>query len=198
MSLMALNKTLTALLMSAVLLVSAGGCNDTQPKVIITGDSITAWSEAAFPKDQDVRATPGIDLKDGRTKHVKPAVADKPDVLVVELGINSAREVWNSDDLPSLEGILADTNSIDCVVWVTPTALSPSYYDNLGEGTLKERIAAFQASLKKRLAANPNVRLADFGAVEKASWYQDDHLHLNPTGQKAYAAFVLAAVDDCP
>lgn len=170
-------------------------------KVAVVGDSITNYStpqvEATLAEGDynfAVTGIPGIDLKDGRTKLVQPAVAEDPDVLVIELGINSAREVWNSADLPYLEGVLADADAIDCVIWVTPTALQPSYYDHLGEGTIASRIEAFKSSLKKRLPKHPNQRLADFGVTQQAEWFDTDHLHPSPVGKSAYASYVAEQV----
>lgn len=168
-------------------------------KVAVVGDSITNYStpqvEAALADyNFAVKGIPGIDLKDGRTQLVQPAVAEDPDVLVIELGINSAREVWNSDDLPYLEGVLHDADAIDCVIWVTPTALQPSYYDHLGEGTIASRIEAFKSSLKKRLPKHPNQRLADFGVTQQAEWFDADHLHPSPVGKSAYASYVAEQV----
>ena len=196
------------LLILALVAIACSACQvptytgpQAQPRIAVVGDSITDYSttalDRAFAKENRwIKGIPGIDLADGRTQLVQPAVASKPDVLVIELGINSAREVWNSADLTHLEGILRDTDSIACVIWVTPNALEPSYYDHLGKGTINSRIEQFQASLTKRLPANPNVRVADWGAteVQHPEWYDADRLHPNAAGQKAYAAFVLAQV----
>ena len=94
-------------------------------RVAGVGDSITADALADVERELDahgfffsVRAVPGIDLADGRTQLVGPAVATRPTALVVELGINSASDGWDGEDLPHLEGILADVAPIPCVVWV--------------------------------------------------------------------------------
>lgn len=173
-----------------------------EQRVAVVGDSITDYSAKALDKaftnqNRWIKGIPGIDLADGRSQLVKPAVASAPAVLVVELGINSAREEWNSTDLRHLEGILADTDSLPCVIWVTPTALEPSYYDHLGTGTIQSRIEKFQASLAKRLPANGNVRVADFGSIQlqHPEWFQDDRMHPNAAGQKAYAEYVLEQVE---
>jgi lysophospholipase L1-like esterase len=163
----------------------------------VVGDSITAWSLAPLKVSLSeyllgVVATPEIDLAAGRTELIKPTVQSKPKVVVIELGINSAREVWDSKDLPHLEGILNDVKTIPCVIWVTPTALSPSYYDHLGKGTLQSRIEAFKASLRKRLPTHPNVHLADWAPIQLANpqWFNGNQLHLSPSGQKAYASYI--------
>lgn len=171
------------------------------PRVAVVGDSITNSATGELDaelaaKHRFLHGIDSIDLADGRTRLVKPVVGSGPSVVVVELGINSAREVWNSADLVDLENVLADLKAVPCVVWVTPTALAGSYFDHLGEGTIKDRIAKFKASLLKRLPKYPNVHLADFGAIEEAhpEWFHADGLHLTATGQAAYAAYVADQV----
>ncbi len=171
------------------------------PRTAVVGDSITNSATSELGAElagvrRFVQGIDSIDLADGRNRLVKPVVSTDPSVVVVELGINSARETWNSADLAELEGALADLKAVPCVVWVTPTAMEASYYDHLGNGTLKTRIALFQASLAKRLPKNPNVHLADFGAIEAThpEWFQADGLHLSGAGRAAYAAYVADQV----
>jgi lysophospholipase L1-like esterase len=171
------------------------------PRVAVVGDSITNSASdeldvALTSKRRHLNGIDSIDLADGRTQLIKPVTATDPAVLVIELGINSAREVWNSDDLKHLEAVLADIKTVPCVIWVTPTALESSYFDHLGEGMISARIAMFQASLKKRLPKHPNVHLADFGAIEvqHPEWFHADRLHLNADGQVAYANYIADQV----
>jgi lysophospholipase L1-like esterase len=196
----------TILLIVAVALV-ASACRPTYtgpqgPKVAVIGDSITNSSSEELDAELAAKyrfasGIDGIDLADGRAKLVNPVAETKPSVLVIELGINSARESWDSSDLPHLEAVLAAAKATPCVIWVTPTALEPSYYDHLGQGTLASRITAFQASLDKRLPKYPNIHRADFGAIEQQhpEWFVNDRLHLTAAGQAAYAAYVADQVD---
>lgn len=174
-------------------------------KVAVIGDSITNYStpdiEAALaPYRRSVTGIPGIGFVGALDQLVRPAVASKPDVLVIELGINSAREVWNSADLKWLEATLKELDKVPRVIWITPSALTPSYYDHLGQGTIAQRIAAFKASLVKRLPKHPNQRLADFSVSQLThpEWFDADHLHPSPAGKKALAAYILARVVDTP
>lgn len=171
-------------------------------RVGMVGDSITAFSstqlESALAKKyrRSVNGVPGIDLADALPQLVLPTVATKPDVLVIELGINSARESWDSKDLPYLEATLKAADTVPCTLWVTPTALEPSYYDHLGTGTIKSRIDAMKASLVKRLLKHPTVHLADWGAVEgqHPEWFDADHLHPSAAGKTAYASWLVEQV----
>lgn len=174
-------------------------------KVAIIGDSITNYSTPELkavlgPYRYSITGVPGIGLVGALDRLVRPAVASKPDILVIELGINSAREVWNSADLKWLEATLKSLDWAKRVIWITPSALAPSYYDHLGPGTIQSRIAAFKASLVKRLPKHPNQRLADFSVTQLThpEWFDADHLHLSPAGKKAYAAYILARLVDTP
>lgn len=195
----------TLLIIAVALLVSA--CRPTYtgptgPKVAVVGDSITNSSTEELDAELAAKyrfasGIDGIDLDAGRTKLVKPVAETTPSIIVVELGINSARESWDSTDLPHLEAMLTAVKAMPCVIWVTPTAMETSYYDHLGQGTLATRIAMFQASLDKRLPKYPNIHRADFGALElqHPEWYVADRLHLTPEGQAAYASYVADQID---
>jgi len=172
--------------------------------VAVVGDSITAHSAkeiatALAPYRRSVVGVPSIAMPEALGRLVKPAVSTDPAVLVVELGLNDALDGWDSSDLPALEATLKALDPADCVVWITPTALSPSYYDHLGPGTMQARANAFKASLKKRLPKHPNVHLADPSADQLAhpEWYDADRMHHSPAGRTAYAAFVAEAVEIC-
>ena len=190
------------ILLILVLALAASACRPSYtgpmgPRVAVVGDSITNSSTAKLDtelasKYRFLSGIDGIDLAQGRTQLVKPVTDTAPSVLVLELGINSARESWDSSDLPDLEAVLGAVKSTPCVIWVTPTALQPSYYDHLGKGTLASRIALFQASLAKRLPKYPNIHQADFGALQlqHPEWFVADRLHLTSDGQAAYATFV--------
>lgn len=171
-------------------------------KVTMVGDSITNYSTpeltaALASYRRSVTGVPGISLLGALDPLVRPAVATKPHVVVVELGINSAREAWNSADLKWLEATLTSLDKATRVIWITPSALAPSYYDHLGKGTLQARLAAFKASLVKRLPAHPKQRLADFSKVQlkHPEWFDDDHLHPSDEGKVAFAEYVAAQVD---
>lgn len=204
-----MNRNHKTIIFAAVLAMACAACqpNYVGPTngrtVAVVGDSITHYSESpiasAFPKDRrSVEGIPSIDLPDGRTRLVKPVASTAPDVVVVELGVNSAREVWTSDDAHQIDLIMRDLADVPCVVWVTPTALSPSYFDHLGKGTIASRIEQMRKSVARRVAQYPNLHLADFGAVQgkHAEWFQADHLHPNAEGQKALATFMQMAVAD--
>lgn len=163
----------------------------------VVGDSITAHAEpqlrAALDGDERaIAGVPSMRMSAALNDRVRPAVATDPDVLVIELGLNDALDGWDSSDLPTLEAMLKMLDDARCVVWVTPSALAPSYYDHQGPGTMQARAAKFKASLVKRLPKHPNQRLADFSTLQlqHPEWFGPDHLHHTPAGHQAYADFV--------
>lgn len=181
------------------------------PRVGIAGDSVTAHAktqvEGAFGGyRRSVMAVPGIDLADGRADLVAPLASTDPDVMVVELGINSALDGWTSADAREIDLIMRDLEDVPCVVWITPSALTPSYYDHLGPGTIAERIAAMRASVERRAAGSSsrsvsvyrNLHVADFGPVQMShpQWFMDDHLHMNEAGHNALATFMRQSVEE--
>ena len=177
-----------------------------RPRVAVVGDSITYYAtsdtnEALIDFRHTVRGIPKIGLTSGRTELVDPAVATRPDILVIELGLNSAMDGWDGSDLPSLDAVLTAADPVPCVVWVAPDALTPSWYDHKGRGTLHDRQSAFVASLSKRLPAHPHQHLSNWGPIERTypTYYLSDHLHITPSGRLAYAALVDASIKEfCP
>jgi lysophospholipase L1-like esterase len=175
-------------------------------RVAVIGDSITAHATTRVQAELNaagyaysVLGTPSINMRDARKPLVQAAVATRPDVLVVELGINSARDGWTSGDITDMVRILGDVASVPCVVWVIPDALDHSYYDNQGTSapTLHGRILQFKASLDKRVGTYPNVHVAYWGDVERThpEWYNGDGLHHSDAGKRAYGRYVRAQVD---
>lgn len=175
-------------------------------RVAVVGDSVTDWAtvELYVSLSQSraaVQGIGGINLANARPQLIAPAVATFPDVLVVELGINSARYGWTFADVADLRGALEDTRPVPCVVWVTPDSLDTSLFDRSAPGTLHERILTSNLWLEGLLPGSPNVHRADWGPIERAhpSWYASDGLHNSEEGILAYAAFVEQSVRTlCP
>lgn len=128
---------------------------------------------------------------------IQPAAQTGSKIVVIELGINSAREIWNSADLPHLENALHDLDAVPCVIWVTPTALEPSYYDHLGERNDPLADPAVQGVTGEATpeAPEPAARGTGCGGRLQPSWYAADHLHNSSAGMAAYAKYVKAQVD---
>lgn len=169
-------------------------------RVAVVGDSVTDISttslQAKLSKTwrTSVSGVGGIDLPRGRTELVQPAVATKPDVLVVELGINSASNGWTSNDAHFIDLILKDAAKVPCVVWLLPDALDNTAFNLLADDGLlmTDRIAALRKSIQRRVAANPNLHLADFGPLQRShpEWYAVDGLHPSPAGTRGMANFL--------
>lgn len=168
------------------------------PKVGIVGDSITASStpqlRLSFGSNPvSINAVPGIGMQPGRgLTMVQTMVATKPDLLVIELGINNLADGWGADDVADMDRILVAARPVPTVLWVVPTSLAPCYYDGPSGTTLRQRIVAFRLALLSHAARYRNVRVADFGLPEDAhhEWLGPDRLHLSPQGTEAYAQFM--------
>jgi lysophospholipase L1-like esterase len=176
----------------------------TGTRVAVVGDSITAHAEvellaALEGTSRAVGGVPSMTMVAALEDRVRPAIASGPDVVVVEYGLNDALDGWDRTDLPGLEAILALLDTAPCVVWVTPSALSPSYFDHLGPGLMQTRARGMRNSLLRRLPQHPNQRLADWSATQllHPEWFLPDHLHHSPAGHAAYAQFVAESIDLC-
>ena len=175
-------------------------------RVAVIGDSITHGADAdithAFSEKRVyVRGVPGINLSDGREKLVRPVAMTPVDVVVIELGINSTHGGWDANDAKYLDGIMRDLKDVECVVWVTPTALEDSTLNPFGQDnnktTIRQRIKQMRDSVARRIPNHPNVHLADFGPLQDANpaWFDPDGLHLVGAGNVALARFMEESVN---
>jgi lysophospholipase L1-like esterase len=143
--------------------------------------------------------------------------------LVIALGANDALYVGASGDSTTfffranqvkdaIERVLREVSNVGtCVVLVTPPdddlagilgALHPSY------AQAASLIGNLYVDAKNGIVpgVNPtNLRVVDFGYASEIhhldstdNWYADDNLHLNATGQFAYALHITSGVNSCP
>lgn len=169
----------------------------------MVGDSITAFSHDALTASMpqaEIDGIGGINLADGWVTLVRPAVAEHPHTLVIELGINSAMHGWDAAQEMYLQAILQDVANVPCVVWVTPDSQDTTIFDPFAAGTLHERIGQFQTSLRSQVAATTgHVRIADWGSIERQhpEFYVSDGVHPTTIGSTALAGYVASQVDQC-
>jgi len=168
------------------------------------GDSITysATEELAAvqPGRQHwVNAVIGINMTNGLALLTSMIADHNPEVVHIELGVNSLGDGWDAGDAAAMDAILRASQPVGCVVWTVPGALVPSYYDKTT--TLRSRIAQLRQALTVQAQSYPNVSVADFQPVEDAhpDYVSSDGLHLTSAGQQAFAEFVWAQVNArCP
>ena len=191
---------------AGVVTVLLTGCleyegNGSGVRVAVVGNSIVDRSRTEIKSSLNangfsyhVSAEGGIAIPAARERLLPPVYASKPEVLVIELGINDAMTGWNSADLPHLERILKDLDAVPCVIWVTPDAQDPgpTWWDGAAHdgSTLNERLALFEASLLKRLPKHPTVHHADWGELQLDEYYEADLLHPSPAGSLAFASYL--------
>lgn len=176
-------------------------------RVAVVGNSIVDHSRSQVGAElgragyaHHVAAEGGIAIPGARERLLPKVLASKPAILVIELGINDAMTGWNSADLVHLERVLRDLDAVPCVVWVTPDAQDPgpTWWDGASPdgSTLNERLALFEASLRKRLPAHPNIHHADWGEEQLDEHYQSDRLHPSPSGKQALAEYIVRSVGE--
>ena len=121
------------------------------------------------------------------------AIAQAPDVVVIDLGENDLRAGRAPATIRSLVGQALDRFATTrCLVWVDsvdrPSPLLPTW------STLAAR---FNRDLNELATARSNTHIAAWSdhAREQPGWFGTDQLHHTEAGQAAYAAFVAHEVD---
>jgi hypothetical protein len=185
----------------------------TPPAVRVLGDSLSfqvardglaPWqgtAGAAFITYNDDPAVAAID-------EVRGAVADDPDVLVLQYGANDA--LWSARDpearrpvvARAIEAALEEASSVPCVWIVTPSAGDTDVLDG---GLAFQAEAEAIAGLIRDLA--PAGAVADWTALsaphhlpdgDPDDWFPDgDEIHPNDAGQAALVALVDEAIARC-
>ena len=174
-------------------------------KIAILGDSLTAGYgvkpeqaipvrlEAALRKEgRDVTIlNHGVsgDTSAGGLDRLDWMLADKPDIVMVELGANDAlRAIDPATTERNLDAIIAKLKEAKVTVWLTgmmaPRNLGPQY------------VSAFDG-LYKRLADKYQVPLYPFildGVAQDAALNQADGLHPNPEGVEVVVRHLLPFV----
>ncbi len=159
--------------------------------IIIIGDSISVGSEEEFhdalPLDNvTVVATSGIRLR-GQRDAIEFAAAAEPDVLVIELGTNDV-PMGEPEFLDEIDDVLAETDSLACVRWVTVYA--PNF---------EEEVAAINDHLHDAAESHENLELVDWFQMvqDDPDLLSDDGLHPNDAGSVALAEAVAASTSTC-
>lgn len=160
-------------------------------RITIIGDSISVgaadeYADAMPLDDVEVVATSGIRLGPQRDA-IADAVADRPDVLVIELGTNDV-PVFELEFLDEIDEVLAETDALPCVRWVTV------YVPNRSDS-----VAAVNDHLAAALPRHDNLQLVDWFTLvdDDPGLMSDDGLHPNDEGQRVLAQAVAASTASC-
>lgn len=181
----------------ALLYVQAGGVTErwlalprpgavaAPPAAMLVGDSILDGSAAAL-------ATPlegwdlTVDAEIGRTSiggvAVVESAAASPDVAVIELGTNDQSASTfraNADRILAAPAVL----EADLVVWVT--ARTP---EGLSAAVNREIVSA--------VSSLPHATVADWDAEARVEDLADDGVHLLPSNEDVFAAFLAGVLED--
>ena len=160
-------------------------------RVVIIGDSISFGTQEEYPlampnDDVQVIATPGIRLGAQRGEITK-AVAERPDVLVIELGTNDV-PVYTPAFLDEIDEVLDETDDLPCVVWVN---------------VFVSKFAASAEDVNDHLAEaaddHANLQIVDWFTLvdDDPSLLEADGLHPNEDGQGVLALAVATAASHC-
>ena len=159
--------------------------------IIIVGDSISVGSEEELqdelPLDNvDVIATSGIRLR-GQRDAIELSVATEPDVLVIELGTNDI-PMGEPELLDEIDDVLAETDGLPCVRWVTVYAPG-----------LEDEVATINDHLHDAADSHDNLELVDWFQMvqDDPDLLSEDGLHPNDAGSLALAQAVAASTSTC-
>lgn len=193
-------------LLVVLLCLSAAHAQSAPVKIAMLGDSLTAGyglkPDQAIPvrlqaalkaEGRDVAIlNHGVsgDTSAGGLDRVDWMLADKPDIVMVELGANDAlRAIDPATTERNLDAILAKLKEAKVAVWLigmmAPRNLGPDY------------VKAFDG-LYKKLADKYDVPLYPFildGVAQDASLNQADGMHPNPAGVEVVVKHLLPFVN---
>jgi acyl-CoA thioesterase-1 len=193
-------------LLVVLLCLSAAHAQSAPVKIAMLGDSLTAGyglkPDQAIPvrlqaalkaEGRDVAIlNHGVsgDTSAGGLDRVDWMLADKPDIVMVELGANDAlRAIDPATTERNLDAILAKLKEAKVAVWLigmmAPRNLGPDY------------VKAFDG-LYKKLADKYDVPLYPFildGVAQDASLNQADGMHPNPEGVEVVVKHLLPFVN---
>ena len=198
-----------------VLLLAAGPANAQSPpvKIAVLGDSLAAGygvkPDQAFPVRLEAALkahgrnvtvlNQGVsgDTTAGGLDRLDWMLADKPDIVLVELGGNDAlRGLDPAVTEKNLSAIVEKLQAAHVTVWLAGM-MAPR---NLGS----DYVTAFDG-LYKRIADKYKVPLYPFildGVVQDPSLFQADHIHPTPQGAQIIAdrllPFATKNLDDAP
>jgi acyl-CoA thioesterase-1 len=201
----AVNSLLIVLLCPFLLHVASAHAQNAPIKIAILGDSLTAGYgvkpeqaipvrlEAALKKEgRDVTIlNHGVsgDTSAGGLDRLDWMLADKPDIVMVELGANDAlRAIDPATTEHNLDAIVAKLKDAKVAVWLigmmAPRNLGPEY------------VMAFDG-LYKKLADKYRIPLYPFildGVAQDATLNQADGMHPNPEGVEVVVKHLLPFV----
>lgn len=160
-------------------------------RIVIIGDSISFGTQEEYPlampnDDVEVIATPGIRLGAQRPEITK-AVAERPDVLVIELGTNDV-PVYEPTFLDEIDEVLDETDDLPCVLWV-----------NTFVTKFATNAAAVNDHLDEATDEHDNLQIVDWFTLanDDRSLMSPDGLHPNEDGQGVLALAVATSAAHC-
>lgn len=172
-------------------LPTAPGQSNGPRRIVIIGDSISFGAQEeyplAMPNDEvEVIATPGIRLGPQRLE-IDRAVAEEPDVLVIQLGTNDV-PVFEPPFLDEIDDVLDETDDLPCVLWV-----------NVFVSKFATNAETVNEHLEDAADDHDNLQIVDWFTLanDDRSLLSPDGLHPNEAGQGVLALAVAASAARC-
>jgi lysophospholipase L1-like esterase len=160
-------------------------------RIVIIGDSISFGTQEEYPlampdDDIELNAVPGIRLGPQR-EAITAAVAERPDVLVIELGTNDV-PVFEPAFLDEIDEVLDETADLPCVLWV-----------NTFVSKFATNAAEVNDHLDEAAADHDNLQIVDWFTLanDDRGLLSPDGLHPNEDGQQVLALAVAASAAHC-
>jgi lysophospholipase L1-like esterase len=160
-------------------------------RIVIIGDSISFGAQEEYPlamPDDNVAviAIPGIRLGPQRAE-ITRAVAEQPDVLVIELGTNDV-PVFEPAFLDEIDDVLEETEDLPCVLWV-----------NVFVSKFATNAERVNDHLEDAADDHDNLQIVDWFTLanDDRSLLSPDGLHPNEQGQGVLALAVAASAERC-
>jgi hypothetical protein len=160
-------------------------------RIVIIGDSISVGTKEEYPlampnDDVEVIATFGIRLGPQRPEITK-AVAERPDVLVIELGTNDVPS-YTPEFLDEIDDVLDETDDLPCVLWVN------TFVSNFATNA-----EAVNDHLAEAAEDHDNLQIVDWFTLanDDPSLLSPDGLHPSDDGQGVLALAVASSASHC-
>lgn len=189
------------LLIAVVIGLVAAACVDPEPvtgnRLLVVGDSLLNQSRAEVTAalaadgwDVQIQAQGGTTIVQWSERFPLLDYAERPDMIVIELGTNDCHSDSCPDLTPYIDKIMQYTSSAKEVLWLNTNEDSQksAFIGNLGY---------VNDEIEEACARYPKLFLADMNSEfdGRADLHSPDGIHWNDQGRKAFAEFIRSQLE---